>query len=113
MSKKIERLENELSHCKSQLEEAIEKAATELGRVHSLELDKRNVQTQLDALKESKQLLQRTMGEQLNTLKQQLEGLRVERKRCDDAIKVVTVENERLQKICEREQKRNMELLAK
>jgi len=37
------------------------------------------------------------MGEQLASLKHQLEGLKEERKRCDDAIKIVTVENQRLQ----------------
>jgi len=69
--------------------------------------------TQVETLKESKKLLQRTMGEQLASLKHQLEALKEERKRCDDAIKIVTVENERLQYICETEQKRNYELISK
>lgn len=69
--------------------------------------ERQEMRQQIDTLKESKKLLQRTMSEQLTNLKIQLESLKEERKRCDDAIKVVTVENERLQKLCESEQKRN------
>lgn len=75
--------------------------------------EKADMQQQIDCLKESKKLLQRTMSEQLTNLKIQLESLKEERKRCDDAIKVVTGENERLQKLCESEQKRNYELILK
>jgi len=81
--------------------------------VFSYEQEKKNMNTQVETLKESKKLLQRTMGEQLASLKHQLEGLKEERKRCDDAIKIVTVENQRLQNICETEQKRNYELISK
>jgi len=72
-----------------------------------IEGERQEMRQQIDTLKESKKLLQRTMSEQLTNLKIQLESLKEERKRCDDAIKVVTVENERLQKLCESEQKRN------
>jgi len=112
-NKRIERLENDLNHCKNQLDEAVERAATEKSRVHCFEQEKKNMNNQVETLKESKKLLQRTMGEQLSALKLQLEGLKEERKRCDDAIKIVTVENERLQSICETEQKRNYELISK
>jgi len=72
-----------------------------------IEGERQEMRQQIDTLKESKKLLQRTMSEQLTNLRIQLESLKEERKRCDDAIKVVTVENERLQKLCESEQKRN------
>jgi len=79
----------------------------------NVESEKNTLLNQIESLKDSKKLLQRTMSEQLTNLKIQLESLKEERKRCDDAIKVVTVENERLQKLCENEQKRNYELILK
>lgn len=80
---------------------------------NSVEQDKKALHTQIEALKESKRSMQKNMGEQLNSLKNQLESLKEDRKKCEEAIRVVTIENERLQKICETEQKRNYELIAK
>jgi len=95
------------------LDEAVDKVATSMSQSDLVCGEKNNMQQQIDSLKESKKLLQRTMSEQLTNLKIQLDSLKEERKRCDDAIKVVTIENERLQKLCESEQKRNYELILK
>lgn len=97
--------ENEL--LRNQLDEAVEKVANSMSQSNLVENEKRDMLNQIETLKESKKLLQRTMSEQLTNLKIQLGNLKEERLRCDDAIKVVTVENERLQKLCENEQKRN------
>jgi len=103
--------ENQL--LRGQLDEAVDKVATSMSQSDLVCGEKNSMQQQIDTLKESKKLLQRTMSEQLTNLKIQLDSLKEERKRCDDAIKVVTIENERLQKLCESEQKRNYELILK
>ena len=92
---------------RGQLDEAVDKVANSMSQSTLIQGERQEMRQQIDTLKESKKLLQRTMSEQLTNLKIQLESLKEERKRCDDAIKVVTVENERLQKLCESEQKRN------
>lgn len=103
----IEKANAENEVLRTQLDEAVDKVANSMSQSNLVESEKKDMLHQIDTLKESKKLLQRTMSEQLTNLKIQLESLKEERKRCDDAIKVVTVENERLQKLCESEQKRN------
>eukprot|EP00341_Mesodinium_pulex_P001336 CAMPEP_0116913658 /NCGR_PEP_ID=MMETSP0467-20121206/16833_1 /TAXON_ID=283647 /ORGANISM="Mesodinium pulex, Strain SPMC105" /LENGTH=119 /DNA_ID=CAMNT_0004589911 /DNA_START=1211 /DNA_END=1570 /DNA_ORIENTATION=+ len=107
LNKNIEKLEHDNSVLKAQLEEAIERAANSLNSESSLESERKSLVHQIENLKNSKKLLQRTLSEQLSSLKGQLENLKDEKIKCDDAIRLVSIENERLQKLCENEQKRN------
>jgi len=66
---------------------------------------------QVEVLKNSKQLLQRTLTEQLQNIRNQFDSLKLEKRKCEDIVEVVQLENNRLKQLVEREQSRNMELV--
>jgi len=69
------------------------------------------LEKQVDSLKNSKQNMQATLSEQLNSVSVQLDKLKYEKRKCDEVISDIKIENDRLKLIIQREQNRNKELL--
>lgn len=67
--------------------------------------------SQIENLTSSKQVIQKTMSEEIVSIKNTLNGLRYEKGKCEEAIEIVKIENDKLRELVEREQKRNYELL--
>jgi len=97
--------ENEILH--QQLSEVKERMTLSESKCNSMEKNHDGLISQIENLKNSKQTIQKTMSDEIASIKQALNTIRYEKSKCDEAIDIVKLENDKLKDLVEREQKRN------
>lgn len=97
--------ENEMLH--QQLSEVKARMTHSENKCNSMEKNHDGLISQVENLKNSKQTIQKTMSDEIASIKQALNTIRYEKSKCDEAIDIVKLENDKLKDLVEREQKRN------
>lgn len=100
ISNENEILTQQVSEAKSKLEVCNSKCM-------SMEKEHDSLVSQIENLTSSKQIIQKTMSEEIVSIKNTLNGLRYEKSKCEEAIEIVKIENDKLRELVEKEQKRN------